>query len=140
VVNLYDSLHTRPNEQGSIVKQACTILKSQQSTIAVKVINVQIQDGASDCALFALAMATDLCRDIDPIYVTYHQDKMRQHLAKSFEQQALSPFPSDINSSSEKCRVIHTKTVEIYCICRQPEFVPMIECDNCSVSYGELWR
>lgn len=134
-VNLYDSLHTRPNEQGSIVKQACTILKSQQSTIAVNVINVQIQDGASDCALFALAMATDLCRDIDPIYVTYHQDKMRQHLAKSFEQLALSPFPSDINSSSEKCRVIHTKMVEIYCIYRQPEFVPMIECDSCSVWY-----
>jgi len=97
-------------------------------------INVQIQDdGTSDCALFTLAMATDLCRDTDPICVTYHQDKMRQHLAKSLEQHALSPLPSDINSSSEKCWVIHTTSVEIYCICRQPEFVPMIECDSCSV-------
>ena len=132
---MYDSLHTRPNEQGSIVKQACTILKSQQSTIAVNMINVQIQDGASDCTLFALAMATDLCRGIDPIYVTHYQDKMRQHLAKSFEQLALSPFPSDINSSSEKSLDIHTTTVEIYCICHQPEFVPMFECDSCGVWY-----
>ena len=60
-VNLFDFLHTCPDEQGiSIVRSNLVpFLSPNGPTIALNVINVQIQDGGtSDCALFTLAMAT----------------------------------------------------------------------------------
>ena len=132
-VNLYDSLHTIPEKLGSIVRQACSILKTKASTVTIDVINVQLQEGGSDCGLFALAMATDLCRDNDPVNMSYHQHRMRSHLEECFENLILTPFPSCKNTKSKKSRVLNSTNVEVYCVCRQPEQLPMVECDNCSV-------
>ena len=41
LVNLNDSLHTVPEKQGLIVRQACSILKAEESTVTIDVINVQ---------------------------------------------------------------------------------------------------
>ena len=134
-VNIYDSLHTIPDVESSIVKQACVILNSFESTITINVIDVQTQQGTSDCGVFALAMAADLCRDLDPATVSYHQEKMRSHLKQCYEKSHLSPFPSNICAFRKKKEVVDTITVEIYCICRQPEKIPMVECDLCSEWY-----
>ena len=134
-VDLYDSMHSVPSEQNSIVRQACAILKAQESSVTINVINVQIQKEASDCGLFALAMATDLCREVDPINLHYHQDRMRVHLKECFEKLILTPFPSTLNSENNKQRVVNSTKVEIYCLCRQPEVLPMVECDNCMTWY-----
>lgn len=134
-VELYDSMHTLPGEQSSIVKQACAILKAPESSVTINVVNVQRQREASDCGLFALAMATDLCQQVDPVNLYYHQDQMRAHLKECFEQSNITPFPSTLNSKKNNERVVSSTEVEIYCLCRQPEVLPMIECDNCKTWY-----
>lgn len=96
-VNLYDSLHTVPDKEGTIVKQACLILQTPESIVTINVINVQRQAGSVDCGLFALAMATDLCRDLDPISVSYHQHKIRSHLEECYEKLVMSPFPQQLH-------------------------------------------
>ena len=61
-VDLYDSMVSDPPEDGSIVRQACTILKSLSlSSVKINLVNVTQQVGGTDCALFAIAFATDLC-------------------------------------------------------------------------------
>ena len=137
VVELYDSLHTTPGEQSTIVRQACTILKCKETEISINVINCQLQRGGSDCGLFAIAMAADLCRDRDPYMICYDQSKMRSHLAEAFEQLMLLPFPSISLKNNLKRRVLASTTVAVYCICRQPEVFPMIECDKCSVWFHQ---
>ena len=134
-VNLYDSLHTLPKVDGSIVKEVCLILKAKESTVSINLINVQLQAGQNDCGLFVLAMATDLCRGVDPFNVLYHQAKMRPHLAECYERSVLSPFPSSDNLAKRKCCILSTTTIDVYCICRQPEVKPMIGCDKCSDWY-----
>lgn len=47
-VDLYDSLHTRPNKDGTIVPQACLILHTSEPQLTLRVINVGIQQGYDD--------------------------------------------------------------------------------------------
>ena len=137
-VDLYDSMHTIPDVQGSILKQACAILLTQTNCLTINTINVQMQTGGADCGLFCLAMATDLCRDIDPAYLHYHQDQMRMHLKKCYEELAIAPFPSTLKSVNTKQRILRSTTVEVYCLCRQPESPPMVECEQCLMWYHAM--
>ena len=129
-VDLYDSI---PSIGSSVIKQVCAILKSQESKVSINIVNVQMQAGGSDCGLFAVAMATDLCRGVDPYNLHYHQEQMRPHLKTCFERLTITSFPASLQSS-KKQRLLHTETVDIYCICRFPEQLPMANCDIC-----EMW-
>lgn len=134
-IDLYDSMLTAPSQEGSIVQQACTILQSLKlDRFSLNVVNVRPQLGSVDCGLFAIAMATDICNGTDPATVHYKQDAMRSHLVASFENQSLSPFPSFVHKSLNK-RVVFTLDVDLYCICRQPERLPMVCCDACDTWY-----
>ena len=74
-VDLFDSLHTLHIADGSIAKQASRILQSNSPSMVINVINVQRQDNYSDCGLFALAMAYDLCSNLTlPKVVMYRQE------------------------------------------------------------------
>lgn len=137
-VDLYDSLHTLPAEDGGISIQACAILRSQASSITINVINVQYQCGLSDCGLFAIAMAYDLCCGIDPFEMKYDQSRMRDHLHVCFEQGKIEHFPCHNNGSSRKKRRITAQvTCKIFCICRLPEIPPMASCDACGTWYHQ---
>lgn len=54
---------------------------------------VQWQVGGSDCGLFSLAFATDLCHGIDPTNQKYNQGSMRQHYVNCLANGAMSPSP-----------------------------------------------
>ena len=113
VVDLYDSALTSPSEDGSISKQARTILQSLHLTsIRINLINVRLQFGGTDCGLFAIAMAMDLCSGTDPFGVSYSQDMMRGHLEKSFEEQRLTPFDRQLREGERK-RILHTTCVQV---------------------------
>ena len=58
-------------------------------------IDMQCQNGISDCAVFAIAVITSLLLGEDPSKVTYKQDKMREHLIKCFTAGELSSFPKE---------------------------------------------
>lgn len=90
-VDLYDSLHTRPNKDGTIVPQACLILHTSEPQLTLRVVNVGIQQGYDDCGLFSVAMAYDLCSGVDPSTKLYVQDQM-SHLHSCFNNKQRSPF------------------------------------------------
>ena len=130
-VDIYDSLHTK----GEIVKQACAIMQSDRSTISINVVDVQCQTGASDCGLFAAAMAFDLCLGVDPFLRKYDQ---RKHLMSCFKRKDVVCFPeATLTGHDEKSRVVKEVTTEIFCICPLPEEEPMACCDTCGLWYHE---
>lgn len=135
-VDLFDSLHTIPVEDDSIVQQVCSVLQSTESAITINVINVEGQAGADGCGLFAIAMAYDLCAEIDPISKVYTQGEMRSHLCSCFNSKKIKTFPSTDRHIT--ARILHQITVEIHCICRMPELSKrMVCCDCCGLWYHE---
>ena len=137
-VDLYDSIVSVPPEDGSIVRQACTIMKSLNlSAVQVNLVKVKQQIGGSDCGLFAIAMATDLCLRTDPFGASYAQEQMRIHLERCFESGQMTVFPRTngpvVDSTSNRlfCSTLFFK---IHCVCRQPEaFLLMVCCDGCDL-------
>ena len=110
-VDLFDSAHTEPSVDGSIVKQVATILRPKQHFV-INLINVSLQFGGSDCGLFAIAMATDLVHRIDPFSVKYKQQLMRNHLIKCFQRLKVSSFPSQARAASLR-RILCTYRVSV---------------------------
>ena len=51
-----------------------------------------MQQGDSDCALFAIATATSLCHGESPNSIRWDQKLMWAHLSKSFELGKMMPF------------------------------------------------
>ena len=132
-VELYDSMHTLPTPNGSIVKQACAIMFSKDQSLTFNVVNVQYQSGCSDCGLFSLAMAFDLCNKEDPVFKDYDQTQLRAHLKNSFETETITSFPG--KRSKRKKRVVEQIELDIHCLCRQPEEGLMLCCDRCDTWY-----
>ena len=135
-VDLFDSMHTVPVEDGTILTQVCSILQTPNPTITTNVVNVGCQEGGSDCGLFTIAMAYDLCAGVDPVTKEYVQSEMRSHLHSCFNNKLLKPFPSTV-CNIEK-RTLFKVTVKVYCKCRMPEEGKwMVCCDKCNVWYHE---
>ena len=135
-VDLFDSLHTIPKEDGGIVQQVCTILHTTEQTVTINTVDVGLQNGFDDCGLFAIAMACDFCAGIDPITKEYSQCEMRNHLHSCFSNKQMKSFPSSIRQVTS--RILFQVTVEVHCVCRMPELLEsMVCCDVCGVWYHE---
>ena len=135
-VDLYDSLHTTPTKDGSIVLLTCRILQSLKLTkLSIRVVNVSVQEDGTDCGLHAIAMAMDLCCDVDPFLLDYENVNrgMRKHLSCCFEERMLSQFPSQPIERED--RLLGTVHIDLYCVCRQPEHGQMACCDECDTWY-----
>ena len=130
-VELFDSMFT---EDCPITKQACCITKSQnttESSLTINVIGVQTQVGGADCGLFSISMAFDLCCSIDPFTQRVDQDQIRTHLLQCFEKEEITSFPEVQRKGLDTMRrVVNSITVELYCICRGPDFPRMACCDT----------
>ena len=108
-VDLYDSAHTTPCEDGSIVKQVSLILRPLNlDCIQINLVNVSLQAGGTDCGLFSIATATELANGKDPFTITYSQELMRTHLRDCFEKTCLTPFVSKPRSRQVKKRILCT--------------------------------
>ena len=80
----------------------------------------QQQSGGSDCGLFAIANATELCFGLQPSHAVYDQLCMREHLINCFSHHKLLPFPKQ--TVETKPTLLSTTEVKVYCICtRLPE-------------------
>lgn len=129
-VDLYDSLRSPVLPDGSVAIQASVILHSEEKNVKVKTIDVQQQTNSVDCGLFALAFACDLCAGRDPSTRIYDQSKFRSHYKNCLVSEYITSFPSRRKSSSRQ-RVVEEVIVAIFCLCRQPERLPMVCCDIC---------
>lgn len=128
------NVHCTCREDGTILTQVCNILQTPKPAITTNVVNVGRQEGGSDCGLFAIAMAYDLCAGVDPVTKEYVQSEMRSHLHSCFNNKLLKPFPSTV-CNNEK-RILFKVTIKVYCKCRRPEEGKwMVYCDKCNVWY-----
>jgi len=78
VVCVYDSLHYQLSPL--VKKTVADLLQTEKEHIIIQ--STQVQEGGSDCGLFAIATATTLCHGESPVDLEYDQSSMRSHLLK----------------------------------------------------------
>ena len=126
-VKIFDSMYHNANSTS--IEHACRVLMYPGEKVTIVNEQVQRQVGGSDCGLFSLAFATDLCHGIDPINQKYNQGSMRQHYVHCLENGTLSPFPK-----IEKRVPFHLGSkkslVPIYCVCRPNDEEEYVQCSN----------
>ena len=123
VVELFDSMHTSLLVDNTIKQQTSTILHCQSPSFKIRVVNVQQQESADTCGLFAIAMAFDLCKGTDPFLSVYSESQLRTHLYKCFESKTFLQFPAGTLKQRQN-RIIEEVEVQVYCVCRNPDVVP----------------
>ena len=127
-VKIFDSLYQNTNS--TAVEHACRMLMYPGDKVTFINEKVQRQVGGSDCGLFSLAFATDLCHGIDPTNQNYNQGSMRQHYVNCIENGAMSPFPKTEKRVPRHLGSIKS-SVAIYCVCRLPyDREEYVQCSN----------
>ena len=76
-----------------LFKQAARLAHCPGKELTVRFIDVQSQNGAVDCGVFAIAFATALCNGVDPHSLSLEQKEMREHLVNCYEEGEMLPFP-----------------------------------------------
>ena len=92
------------------------------SKLHIRVVNVSLQESGTDCGFHAIAMAMDLCSDLDPFAMDYMSDEMRNH--HCFEEGIFKESVEFLGQLILSCIV-----------CRQPEHGQMACCDECDTWY-----
>ena len=77
VVNVFDSGSKYTTDRNK--EEIAALLNTNEDTIILQCMSVQLQSGASDCGLFAFCFATALCMDTNPTPCTFNQALLRQH-------------------------------------------------------------
>ena len=139
-VDVFDSMPSFSINSSGLLDQVASILKSTDSFFQLRHIDIQRQTGSSDCGLFAIANSIALCTGEDPQAMNFEQLVMRKHLAQCFEQGHLMPFPkaSKPRRTGSNRRIVHTQTVDVYCLCRLPWNKHdkirscMVQCNQCN--------
>ena len=76
------------------------IVKTKQDIIDLKLEKTQQQRNSSDCGIFAIAFATDLCYGIDPSKCSHGDgQELRSHFLKCLQEGNIKPFPSKLISN-----------------------------------------
>lgn len=135
VVHVYDSMY--PSASTLVKAQIATILHTVYPTITLQFMDVQMQAGVYDCGLFAVAFLVSLALGKSPGQYHFHQDKMRQHLWRCFQNRKLSMFPYSKLRRATESSVKAVEEVHVFCICRMPELpnTKWIECSGCKNWY-----
>eukprot|EP00794_Sanderia_malayensis_P001791 gene1791-1996_t len=113
-----------------------TLLQARPE-VFVKFEDVEKQDDASSCGLFAIAFATMMCSGLDRR--CFHLDiaKMRPHLKKCLIEGNLTLFPSTTKERSPNLGTL--SSFRVHCGCRMPldsdDVFDIEDCTLCSVSY-----
>ena len=86
-----------------VAKQIAVFSYCELAEIVAEVLSVQQQTNCVDCGLFAIAFATSLAHNENPVRRVYDTTKLRQHLVSCVEAGKMSVFPS--HSTNEKKRL-----------------------------------
>ncbi len=105
-VRLFDSLYAGVIAD-DLVEQITQTYGKLKEHLTVQVVRIQQQQGCTECGLYAIAYAVDLCFQCNPSTVKFHQKDMRGHLIKCLEDGRFSRFPHD----SRSCRAARPETV-----------------------------
>ena len=104
--------------------------------LRVKKLSVQQQHGTSDCGLFTLAFATEICSGGDPQAACFNQKKMRRHLSMCLTKGVMKPFPKGTSEPFPR-PTERLSSYRVYCHCRLLEEFDhkMVECTRCKSWY-----
>lgn len=130
-VRFYDSLY--PSISSLTKAQISAVMSCAERKITILRQKTQFQAGGSDCGLFAIAYATDLCLGQEPASVRYNQQVMRSHLLECLLKKKFTPFPSKKGTQLKPTKDF----IDIYCSCRLPEQEGdrMAQCGSCDEWY-----
>ena len=143
IVEVFDSLPA--TFSSTLTTKVAAMLHSSKSKFILRYIEVQHQNGADDCGLFAIAFAKALCAGKDLHLLSFDQKKMRQHLQSNLEGGTITGFPSAAKPQrSQRRRVKISRYIQIYCHCRLPwslqsykKFGNLIQCSQCKEWYHQ---
>ena len=132
---MYDSMY--PSASTVVKAQIATMLHTVYPAITLQLMDVQMQASGYDCSLFAVAFLVSLALGKSPGQYHFHQDKMRQHLWRCFQNRELSMFPYSKLRRATESSVKAVEDVRVYCVCRMPELpnTKWIECSGCKNWY-----
>ena len=77
MVDVFDSAPYSSSTSRVLLKPG--LAHCQEKQLEVRLVDVQSQNGADDCGVFAIAFATALCNGVDPHSLSLNQDEMREH-------------------------------------------------------------
>jgi hypothetical protein len=134
VVRVYDGMHLTMNTD--VKQQLATMCQTTHSVLEIQSMNVARQIGSGDCGLLALAYATTLCLDLDPVNLVYCQDNLRKHFLQCVTDGRMTAFPVSSNRTVRK-PVSFISKEKVHCICRQMYVrgQDMILCQLCGKWY-----
>lgn len=140
VIQVIDSLGSSMGLNLATILQISKIysIPSTHSSLKLRKLSVQQQNGTLDCGLFSVAYATEVCFGNSPEDVTFNQKKMRSHLYECLCRGKMVPFPRA--SSTEEVLPRPSEgllEIKVYCWCKLPEEYDsvMIACDDCKEWY-----
>ena len=125
-VNVFDSLYDTCNS--FIIEQICAILCTPNDAVHLHFMDTVKQTNHSDCGLYAIAFAVDLCSGQDVCKRNYSAVLMRPHLYKIED---LLHFLLHADRPISSRAIAQKKSVHVRCYCRMPDAGLMIQCDSC---------
>ena len=91
-VLIYDTMFAGIDAETRATVKRIFRLKSVEG---LNMVDMQCQEGTSDCGVFAIAVITSLLFGEDSNMVTYKQEKLREHLTECLTVGKLSLFPKN---------------------------------------------
>ena len=85
-VHVLDSIGSGRSIHRSLELQIAQVYYIGQSSLSIKKISVQQRSGDTDCRLFAVAFALEICEGQDPRNLSFNQGRMSTHLFNCLQQ------------------------------------------------------
>ena len=82
------------------VKKLVAKLMRDTDHIQIDLVDIRPQTNGSDCGLYAIANAFELCAKHDPATCNWMDKCMRPHLLKCLENEAITQFPHEARSNA----------------------------------------
>jgi hypothetical protein len=124
-----------PFNSNEVITQLLTA-SNKCFNITVNIISIGKQSGSTECGLYAIAIATSLANNIDPVTILFRQEEMRAHYVQCLEQGKLEPFPVAKARRSPKNPVIEKLQIYSCPTCyRGDDGSSMVQCDGCDLWY-----
>lgn len=137
-LTVYDS-KSRDSMSIDFQEQICSLVRPRFGKVILDIARVELQENDNDCGVYAIAFATELVLNHDPVLSVWKKEEMRSHLCSCLENGEFSRFPIlKTKRGTFGCRIKASIPVKIQCnICHMPnkKSKPMIRCGICHQMY-----
>ena len=123
---------------GDVKKLVAKLMRVDTDHIQVNLVDIRPQTNGSDCGLYAITNAFELCAKRDPATCNWKEKCMWPHLLKCLENEAITQFPHEARSNAAGM-ILTTKTAALHCLCRKASKrrEKMARCTKCGLWYHQ---